>query len=78
MNTYRAPSELFVDSDVLLSQEGTTQGDLLAMPMYVLATIPQIRKFNDSVNEVYQVWYADNASGAGKSTSYVNGGIKST
>ena len=66
INTYRAPSELFVDGDVLLSQEGTTQGDPLAMPMYALATIPLIRKLKDSVNEVYQVWYADDASGAGK------------
>ena len=38
INTYRAPSELYVDGDVLLSQEGTTQGDPLAMPMYALAT----------------------------------------
>ena len=34
INTYRAPSELYVDTDVLLSREGTTQGDPLAMPMY--------------------------------------------
>ena len=32
INTYRAPAELFVDGDTILSQEGTTYGDL-AMPM---------------------------------------------
>ena len=26
INTYRAPTELFVDGDTILSQEGTTQG----------------------------------------------------
>ena len=36
------------------------------MPMYALATIPLIRKLKDDVNEVYQVWYADDASGAEK------------
>ena len=35
INTYRAPTELFVDGDTLLSQEGTTQGDPLAMLMYI-------------------------------------------
>ena len=63
INTYRAPSELYVDGDVLLSQEGTTQGDPLAMPMYALATIPLIRSMIDDVN---QVWYADDASGSGQ------------
>ncbi len=29
INTYRAPTELFVDGDVLYSCEGTTQGDPL-------------------------------------------------
>ena len=34
VNTYRAPTELFVDNDVILSHEGTTHGDPLAMAMY--------------------------------------------
>ena len=41
-NTYRKPSELFVDGQVLRSEEGTTQSDPLAMPMYALATISLI------------------------------------
>jgi hypothetical protein len=43
-NSYRQPSSLFVDKLSLPSQEGTTQGDPLAMVMYALATIPLIRK----------------------------------
>ena len=66
------------DGDVLLSQEGTTQGDPLAMPMYALATIPLIRKLKNLVSDVNQVWYADDASGAGRVTDCVNGGITST
>ena len=31
INSYREPSELFIDGEVLLSQEGITQGDPLAM-----------------------------------------------
>ena len=42
VNSYRAPTELFVDCDVILSQEGTTQGDPLAIAMYGLAKIPLI------------------------------------
>ena len=40
INTYRAPTELFVDGDILLSQEGTMQGDPLSMFIHVLTTIP--------------------------------------
>ena len=63
INTYRAPTDLFVDGDTLQSQEGTTQGDPLAMPMYVLATIPLIKKLKGSSK---QIWYADDATTAGK------------
>ena len=38
------------------------------MSMYALATIPLIRNLKDSVSDVNQVWYADDASGAGKIT----------
>ena len=66
INTYRDSSELYVDGDVLLSQEGTTQGDPLAMPMFALATIPLIENLQNTVSDVHQVWYADDASGSGK------------
>ena len=66
INTYRAPTELFVDGEVLYSSEGTTQGDPLAMPMYALATIPLIKKLQCHLSDVSQVWYADDASAAGK------------
>ena len=62
VNSYRAPTELFVDSDVIFSQEGTTQGDPLAMAMYGLATIPLIRRLNDHCK---QVWYADDSAAFG-------------
>ena len=65
INTYRAPTELFVDGDALLSQEGTTQGDPLAMPMYAIATIPLIKKLEGNNK---QVWYADDSAAVGKLT----------
>jgi len=40
INTYRSPASLLVSGEVILSEEGTTQGDPLAMTMYALATIP--------------------------------------
>ncbi len=49
----------------LISQEETTQGDPLAMPMYALATVPLIKKLKENVNDINQVWYADDASGSG-------------
>ncbi len=62
INTYRAPTDLFMDGDTLLSQEGTTQGDPLAMPMYALATIPLINKLKGNPA---QIWYADDAAVVG-------------
>ena len=63
INSYRAHSDLYIDGEVLYSQEGTTQGDPLAMPFYALATVPLITKLSDSVD---QTWYADDAAATGK------------
>ena len=62
INTYRDASQLFIDGDVIYSEEGTRQGDPLAMQMYALATLPLIRRLPSSVN---QVWYADDAAALG-------------
>ena len=64
INCYRQSAELYVDGQVLYSEEGTTQGDVLAMPMYSLATIPLINDLGTFEN-VKQVWYADDASASG-------------
>ena len=46
------------------SEEGTTQGDPLAMPMYAMATIPLINQLSN-IRDMKQVWYADDATAAG-------------
>ena len=63
VNTYRNNSLLFVDGQCLLSKEGTTQGDPLAMAMYAIGTQPLIRRLDGIAK---QVWYADD-SAAGSS-----------
>ena len=64
VNAYQRPSCLFVGGETLLSQDGTTQGDQLAMAMYALATVPFIDKVK--TNGFRQVWYATDATGGGK------------
>jgi len=63
INIYRSPASLFISGNVLLSEEGTTQGDPLAMPFYALATIPLLQRLPSGV---VQVWYADDACAGGK------------
>lgn len=53
-----------MDGTSLFSQEGTTQGDPLAMPMYALALLPLIKQVNPDL-AVTQVWFADDATAAG-------------
>ena len=62
-NTYREDVQLFIDGEVLLSQEGTTQGDPLAMAMYAIAITPLIHRLEDRVNK--HVWFADDATAGG-------------
>ena len=67
VNTYRQPAKLFLSGgEVLLSQEGTTQGDPLAMPWYSLCTTTIIDFLREVEPSVRQVWLADDASAAGK------------
>ena len=67
INTYRKPSRLFIHGGgEISSMEGTTQGDTLAMAFYGISVTPLIKKLKDKVNEVAQVWLADDATGAGK------------
>jgi len=69
INTYREPSRLFVAGKdgqnlELQSQEGTTQGDPLAMSWYAISTTLIISA--SETPGVSQVWLADDAAGAGK------------
>ena len=64
INTYRQPTDLFIDGEVLHSEEGTTQGDPLAMALYALATVPLANQC--TVNDLGEVWLADDASASGK------------
>jgi hypothetical protein len=62
-NCYQTPSRLFVTGGAeLSSQEGTTQGDPLAMPFYALSLMPLIHELQCSVR---QIWYADDAQAVG-------------
>ena len=63
-NTYREDIKLFIDGETLFSQEGTTQGDPLAMAMYAVAISPLIRRLEDE--GVKQVWFADDATAGGE------------
>ena len=66
MNTYKAPVRCIICGDgEITSSEGTTQGDPLAMAMYALAVKPLIGELKSDAPSVKQVWYADDASGAG-------------
>ena len=56
-NTYRLPAGLFLGKGVeILSQEGTTQGENLAMAFYA----PSLKKLLVSLNEIgcHQEWFA--------------------
>ena len=67
INMYRKPVRLFLPGGrEILSQEGTTQGDNLAMSFYGLAIKPIVDKLREIVQQVIQIWLADDATGAGK------------
>ena len=65
-NLYSSEPKLYMQNGtVLLSQEGTTHGDNSASPFYAVSTKPLINQLK-ATSTAKQVWYADDASGAGK------------
>ena len=66
INTYRNDIQLFIDGETLLSQEGTTQGDPLAMAMYAIGILPLIYHLENE--DVKQTWFADDAIAGGSLT----------
>ena len=66
INTYRSPSRLFISGGgEISSQEGTTQGDPLAMPSYAININHMISSLRASIPQVKQVWLADDSAGGG-------------
>ena len=63
INSYHSDSSLFIDGETLLSQEGTTQGDPMAMEIYAIGILPLIHHLADE--SVKQSWFADDASVGG-------------
>ena len=64
INCYQDPCDLFVGGTSIKFQEGTTQGDPLAMPLYSMATIPLIKELS-SRSDTTQAWYADDSAAMG-------------
>ena len=55
----------YVDGDTLYSEEGTTQGDPLALAFYALATVSLIQKLTEPATQVH-MQYAHDATICGK------------
>ena len=67
INSYCQPAKLFLeDGSHISSEEGVTQGDPAAMAKYALASTPLIDGLMKSSPDIKQVWYADDATGAGR------------
>ncbi|XP_020601093.1 uncharacterized protein LOC110040229 [Orbicella faveolata] len=65
INTYQDQARLFVTGvKELISAEGTTQGDPLAMCMYALSLQPLISRLQ-AANQAKQCWFAGDATGCG-------------
>ena len=67
INTYRLPVRMVIyGSKDILSVEGTTQGDNLAMSFYALGNVPLLEHLKISSPNVKNVCLADDITGAGK------------
>ena len=68
-NSYNSSSRLYLkDGSYILSKEGVTQGDNLAMAKYAIATRPLIDSLasvSSTEEKVAQVWFADDSTSGG-------------
>ena len=71
-NTYQVSAKMIINdhekTDFILSEEGSTQGDVTAMAMYAIGIRPLIDKLHDQTDstQCQQVWYADDSTAAGR------------
>ena len=67
-NSYNTPAKLYLkDGSFILSEEGVTQGDNLAMATYALSTKTLIDTLRTTTNKekIRQMWFADDSAGGG-------------
>ena len=65
-NSYKEPCKLHLsDGTYIMSEEGATQGDPLAMPKYAVGTRPIIDSLKENAPDTAQAWFADDASACG-------------
>ena len=71
-NMYQVSAKMIINdqekTDHILSEEGSTQGDVSAMAMYAIGIRPLIDTLNAATDpsRCRQVWYADDSTAAGK------------
>ena len=79
-NSYKVPAKLFICGEVtgktrrvetILSAEGTTQGDPVAMAMYALGLLKLQDTLRHEKTGVKQVAYADDLTGVGKTADLI-------
>ena len=61
-NVYKSPTPFYIKQHIIMSREGTMQGDVAAMQMYSIATKPMV--YEDETN-TKKSFYADDGAGAG-------------
>jgi hypothetical protein len=53
------------DMEILYSREGITQGGVMGMSLYGIATLPLARSMRQAIPDALQPWFADDSSAVG-------------